>query len=142
LSLAASGDVLRAEGDLPTALARYREAMDLARNAGETTSLFWLLRSIAAALADWGRWEDAARLFGAAGALQEADGSAFSNLEFPSREPELIASREHLGEVAFRSTWDQARALPVDDAIAEAFRITDALLAWPDAEGNSGGARA
>jgi hypothetical protein len=67
------------------------------------------------------------RLFGAAAGLRDADGHPPHPDEQRDYDRLLTAAREQLGEDAFAAARSQGRALPLEQAIAEALGI-DALV--------------
>ena len=161
--LAGLGDVARARGDQTAALARYQEALRHAWRFRDTRAIAYALGGVASALAAAGRWESAARLFGAAEALHEQAGLPF-DLETMNRqralglpEPWQRADdsfgsgqplRDALGRrvmnvapavpdtAAAVRTWGEGRALPLADAVAEAVSVT--IPAGPIRPGSSG----
>jgi ATP/maltotriose-dependent transcriptional regulator MalT len=62
----------------------------------------------------------AARLLGAAAALRQSIGAPLKPVDRPGHEATLQAARLVLGERAFVAAWAAGRALPLDEAIAEA----------------------
>jgi DNA-binding CsgD family transcriptional regulator len=77
LPLIGLGDVARGRGDHATALARYQTGLGHAWRFGEMPPVVYALGGVAGALAAAGRWEQAARLFGATEALCERAGLPF-----------------------------------------------------------------
>jgi DNA-binding NarL/FixJ family response regulator len=67
-----------------------------------------------------GNVEQAARLFGAAATLLEASDTAMWPLDRVGYESSLAAARAQLGEASFAAAWEAGRALPLEQAIAEA----------------------
>jgi tetratricopeptide (TPR) repeat protein len=71
------GDVARGCGDPAAALSRYQVGLRHAWQFGEAPPIVYALSGVAGALAAAGRWELAARLFGATEALCERSGLPF-----------------------------------------------------------------
>ena len=81
-----------------------------------------------------GRPVAAARMFGAAEAVREAGEFVYETMESTSREGDLSALRDELGVSAFAVAWEAGRALSLDEAVAEALDLADALAATPEAD--------
>jgi hypothetical protein len=71
-------------------------------------------------VAEAGHAPRAARLLGAAWALREATGSLVEPADEAAYARCTEALRWTLGEAAFAATWDAGRALPLEQALAEA----------------------
>jgi ATP/maltotriose-dependent transcriptional regulator MalT len=107
-----------ARGDLAAAAAGFAANLDWCQKAGYQESLVDTLAGVAALAASGGAYEQAARLFGAAGALRDLLGHAFLLPERDAFEQGARAARGALGEAAFAAA--AAGALPPDQAVAEA----------------------
>ncbi|MGH2604569.1 MAG: hypothetical protein ACRDJ9_34915, partial [Dehalococcoidia bacterium] len=135
------GMIAEWQGDLARAQGRYAEALDLMRDRGDpywvalalTSLASWMAladkRGIAGAVAGLagvataeGRVEEAARLLGTAEALIEAIG-VFHLMHPAEYERAMIAARAALGEKAFATAWAAGRALPLNQALAEAAAV-------------------
>ena len=118
----------QAQGDVPRALALYRESMHYWRQIGDDGSVAVCLEGIASALCAAGAAAQAARLLGAAQALREAiDAPVPCNALAPYGG--LVRSvRDCLGETAFNEAWLAGHRLSGDDAITEANRSIAALV--------------
>jgi non-specific serine/threonine protein kinase len=75
------------------------------------------------------RDESAARLFGAAERLHERLGLVRDVILLSGRERAIAGVRARLGEEGFASAFAAGRALPVEDAVVEAERAADTLIA-------------
>jgi non-specific serine/threonine protein kinase len=119
------------EGDYQTATAHLRESLQTLRDFGELgLATSWLLdfAEIAAAV---GRSVGAARLLGAADALQESRGA--ETRLFRSRfERQVPAVRATLPEAEFAAAWAEGAAMTPDQALAEAREFAGTLQ--PDEE--------
>ncbi|HZA98709.1 MAG TPA: AAA family ATPase, partial [Gemmatimonadales bacterium] len=68
------GDVLRAGGDFAGAAVQYRDALNLAQEVGDSTTITACLAGLAGLAADAGRNQEASRLFGMVELLRETVG--------------------------------------------------------------------
>ena len=124
--------VARDRGDAARAAALCRESLGLAwdhrdlqqrrrrRSTGSRSSP-----------AEAGTDETAARLFGAAERLHELLGVAPDPAVHAGRDRALAAVRARLGEDAFAAAWAAGRAMPMEEAVAEAARVAVAPAAIP-----------
>jgi predicted ATPase/DNA-binding CsgD family transcriptional regulator len=119
------GDLLRDRGDLDGAMARYREAVKLAQEHGHRLHLAEALAGVASVVADRGQPERAARLYGAAAALREAIGVPDVGRERPASERGVSTVRTALAPEAFAAAWESGRAMPPQQAVAEALTPAD-----------------
>jgi predicted ATPase len=130
-SLALLAEIALDRSDLPAAVGYYCESMAIARDLGDTTFLGAGLAAIGAMAAEQGRASQAARLLGAAEALRETSGAwALITARRPDRHaPDQV--RAALGEEAFAAAWAAGRALPRDQAIAEALQTAEEMRTAP-----------
>jgi non-specific serine/threonine protein kinase len=127
-SLEAIGTCARAAGDVPRAAGLFAEALALIQDGSDPSTCGNCLKSIATIAGIRGRAEQAARLFGAAEAL-------FGRLGYtdpwPSeregRERDEAPVRKALSPDQFAAAWAAGRELLLEDAIAEAFAVAEAL---------------
>jgi predicted ATPase/class 3 adenylate cyclase len=129
-SLALLGEIALDRADLPAAVGYYCESMAIARDLGDTTFLGAGLAAIGIMAAERGNAEQAARLLGAAEVLRETSGAwALIAARRPDRHaPDQV--RAALGE-EFAAAWAAGRALPRDQAIAEALRTAEEMHTAP-----------
>jgi predicted ATPase/DNA-binding CsgD family transcriptional regulator len=106
--------------DPGAAAAHYREAVALAWKHRSLSTVAHTLPKLADALVGSGRPEAAARLLGTAAALREAIGAAPEHDALSGLAREVGVVRAALGEAAFAASWAAGRALPLEQAIAEA----------------------
>lgn len=78
---------------------------------------------LALAAAARGQPARAARLFGAAAALLEAVGAPLYLPEQARYDEGVAAVRAQTGPGAFAAAWDQGRAMPLEEAVAEAAKV-------------------
>ena len=110
-----------AGGDGAHAAALCREAIDLSLRLAETVALAFGLGGLGAALALEGQFARAARLFGAAEALHERNGSAIEVMANRDvHEAQVARARGGLGADAFAAAWAAGRALSLEEAVVEA----------------------
>ena len=121
------GVVAEAQGELERATDLYQEALALAQQIGNPLVEAFALSSLAGMAARQGQPARAARMWGAASALRDAIG-----MRLPLEEEErfagpVSAAREVLGEDAFAAAWEEGRAQPLDQVVAEALTLGNEL---------------
>ncbi len=102
------------------AAALYAESLATAGPIGDRRRVAICLEGLAMVVAEAGHAPRAARLLGAAWALREATGSLVEPADEAAYARCTEALRWTLGEAAFAATWDAGRALPLEQALAEA----------------------
>jgi non-specific serine/threonine protein kinase len=107
-------------GDPGAAATHYREALALAWKYRSLSTVAHTLPRLAEALASVGGPATAARLLGTAAALREAIGASAEHDAVSGLTREVGEVRAVLGEEAFASAWAAGRALPLEQALAEA----------------------
>ena len=121
-ALSAQASLARLDDDAHGAEDLLHDAIDLAYQTDRRSFMCDHLDGLAAAVADQDRFEEAARLLGAAQSLRNAIGSP----RFPVHEsPHQICTtvvRNALGAPAFDEAWAAGAALTLDDAVAYARR--------------------
>jgi hypothetical protein len=95
----------------------YEESLTLAQEVAATPLIAACLDGFATLAASDGRPERAARLFGAAEALRTTGDEPSDRAQYESH---VAAVRAALGEERFAASWAAGRALPTEEAIAEA----------------------
>jgi DNA-binding CsgD family transcriptional regulator/tetratricopeptide (TPR) repeat protein len=121
--------------DLPRALASTREL--LALEWAQRWPVYAYLEDVADIAGRVGRAEAAARLYGAADAQREAAGRPVYALFRAEFERDVGIARAALGEAAFAAAWAAGRALPPEQAVAEALDPTWGTAAEPSTGGAS-----
>jgi predicted ATPase/class 3 adenylate cyclase len=116
------GRLAYTQGDDRRALTLYRESLAILREIGQKLKIPPCLEGIAAAAR--GQPELAARLLGAAAALRESLGTPLWRVHRVEYDQAMADVRAQLGEGTFAAAWEAGRALPLDQAIAEALAIT------------------
>jgi predicted ATPase/class 3 adenylate cyclase len=119
------GVVAEAQGELERATDLYKEALALAQQIGTPLVEAFALSSLAGMAARQGQPVRAARMWGTASALRDAIG-----MRLPLEEEERFAgpvssTREVLGEGAFAAAWEEGRAQPFDQVVAEALTLSN-----------------
>jgi tetratricopeptide (TPR) repeat protein len=124
-TLTSLAGVTRAQGDHKRAARLYAESIDLLA-MGADRVVWGLDRCFdgqADILAERGEAARAARLHGAAEALRETSGGSVPPFERPDYERGVERVRGSLGEDAFAAAWEAGRALPTEEAVAEALAV-------------------
>jgi DNA-binding CsgD family transcriptional regulator len=121
-ALAAQASLAQVEGDAHRAEDLLHDQLDLVCRTGHRPVLCDTLEAIAGAMADEGRLEEAARLFGAA----EAGRGTIGYVRFPvlrsNHEAATESVRAQLGAEVFDRAWGDGMSLALDDAVAYARR--------------------
>jgi non-specific serine/threonine protein kinase len=108
------------QGDETKAAALLAESLPRWQEIGEKEGQTEWLAAVARLAACRGRLEPAARLYGAAEAASDALGSPL-RVPPPARYRRHVAAlRDAMGGEAFAAAWSAGRALPLDQAVAEA----------------------
>ena len=121
------GVVAESQGELERATDLYREALALAQQVGAPLVEAFALSSLAGMAARQGQPARAARMWGAASALRDAIGTRLPLEEEERFAQPLSAVRELLGEDAFAAAWEEGRAQPLDQVVAEALTVGNEL---------------
>jgi len=130
------GVVAEAQGELERATDLYREALTVAQQVSAPLVEAFALSSLAGMAARQGQPARAARMWGAASALRDAIG-----MRLPLEEEERFAGpvaavRELLGEDAYAAAWEEGRAQPFDQVVAEALTVGNELaMSTPSTKG-------
>jgi predicted ATPase/class 3 adenylate cyclase len=121
------GALAEAQGELRRAAGLYQEALALAQEIANPIAVALALSALAGVAAKRRQPANAARMLGAASALMEAIGASMTT-EDEARVAETVSTaREFLGEVAFAAAWEEGRAQPLDQAVAEALPLGNEL---------------
>jgi predicted ATPase/DNA-binding CsgD family transcriptional regulator len=128
------GEVALERGDTAAAIAAYAESLDFALAVGDRWSVADALSGFAGVAAAGGRAGQAARFLGAVDNLCEAAGRPQVSHHLQQKRA-LAATRAGLDERAFAAAWATGRALPLEQAVAEAV----AMAATPTSAVEPGG---
>jgi hypothetical protein len=121
------GVVAETQGELERATDLYREALTLAQQVSAPLVEAFALSSLAGMAARQGQPARAARMWGAASALRDAIGTRLPLEEEERFAGPVAAVRELLGEDAFAAAWEEGRAQPLDQVVAEALAVGNEL---------------
>jgi ATP/maltotriose-dependent transcriptional regulator MalT len=122
LALGADGALARRDGEPDRAEDRFHEALEVALNTRLVPDACDALEALATAVADQQRFDEAARIFGAAQSLRDTTGYARFPIHQTGHESDLAHTRQALGTDAFATAWADGAALSLDDAVAYATR--------------------
>src|SRR5207249_11721608 len=123
------GMVRSHQGDYEVARAFYRQGLALSQELKSGLTIAQNLAGLAAAWQAQGQTERAARLFGAADALREVISTPMDPTEHEVFDPPMAAARAALGEAAFAAVHAEGRAMPLEQAIADALEESHPLAA-------------
>jgi non-specific serine/threonine protein kinase len=124
-ALEALGTVAREQGDVRRAAARFAESLVLLQGGEDPLMIANCIRSLGAVAAAVGQAERAARLLGAAEALRARRGLAEQPHERAYYDRLLAPARAGLAAADFAAAWAAGRALPLEQAVAEALAVAD-----------------
>ncbi len=124
-ALAQLGTVALHVGDSGQATALYQQSLTLIWTRGYRECIAEDLAGLAATASLLGQPERAARLFGAVEALREVSGIRLSPLPRADYDRAVEGIRAHLDEATFAQAWEKGRAMPLEQAIAEALATPD-----------------
>jgi DNA-binding CsgD family transcriptional regulator len=130
VSLEALGTAARKVGDSRRAAGLFAEALTLVRDLSDFCCLASCVRSLGAVAAMVGDAMQAARLFGAEQALSERQlgyNYSTSQPERAHRDRDEALARDALPPDQFAAAWAAGRALSLDQAIAEAYSVAEAV---------------
>jgi len=119
------GYVLRTQGDNVQAAVCFSESLTRYWKMGHKEGTSLCLNGFAGVAGEMGQPVRAARLFGAAEALRETIGLSRQSDERAIYDRSVAAVRAQLEEAAFAAAWAEGRAMPLEQAIAEALAGTD-----------------
>jgi non-specific serine/threonine protein kinase len=115
-----AGRLARKRGDDAEAARLYSESLVLWRELGDYWRMSRQLIDLAEVAADNGRYEYAARLLGAAEAINEPIGASESFVDDSARQRTLQLTSEQLTRESFDRAWAAGRAMSWEAAVAEA----------------------
>ena len=125
------GVVVAEQGDYVRAAALHWESLEILRDLGDKRNLVDSLEGLAAVAATSARPEPAARLLAAAIALREQLGVSVTPDEGARNDRVLASLRGRLGEPALAALLTSGRAMSVNDAVAEAWSVVQAVTSVP-----------
>lgn len=130
-SLRHLGWVRLQQGNLDRAAALFHQSLVFGQGMGDASNTPQDLTGVGELAVSFGQAARAVRLFGSAHVLREAMGVTHASwvADQPSYERALADARTQLGETAFHGAWEVGRRLSLDEAVADALAITDAIAA-------------
>jgi predicted ATPase/class 3 adenylate cyclase len=111
------GAVLRAEGDPEGARSMFEAALRVNRRNGNNWAMAYDIYGLACLAGDAGDWDLAAVLHGAAQALLDRTGVAWSKSDARDRQNSLGQARAHLGDEQMERAYAQGTALSLEQAL-------------------------
>jgi predicted ATPase/class 3 adenylate cyclase/Arc/MetJ-type ribon-helix-helix transcriptional regulator len=120
VSLGMLGWVAMRERDWDRALARLGESLEVRQEIGDKGGSAWCFERLAGVFMVRGQAEKAVRLFGAAAALRASIGSVIDPVDQANYKRNLNTLRTKLGKERFTATWEEGRAMTLEQAIAYA----------------------
>ena len=119
-SLSNLGSIAHKRGDVPLAMARYREALELLESVPNKAAIAGTLELFAAALTAAGEPQRAARLLGATDALRTLIGSPVFPSERADYEAAISSTRAALGDRQFETEWQMGAVMNLARTLEEA----------------------
>jgi hypothetical protein len=116
-----------AQGDLPRAAGCFAESITVARTIQQTRATLGAVHGLAGVALALGQPERAARLLGAVGAAREALGMGRITQKHHG-ERITADTRAALETADFERAWSVGRGLSLEEAVAEALAIADAVV--------------
>jgi len=135
------GYVAEHQGSAERALALFAQALRDQLQYGDRTNIAHCLAGVAGMLGRLGQAAAAARLFGAAADLLERIGIVIWPIDKADYERHLAFVRGQLAAKLFDAAYETGRAMPLDQAIAEAFASIEARNAASGADAPASSAR-
>ena len=117
----AEGRIVRAEGRIAAAEDAHHRALDICLRYGYEARGAETLECLASLAAAGEQWTEAARIYGAAGALRARTGHRRPPLDTPRADADEATIRERLGD-AYTAATAAGEALALDQAVAYASR--------------------
>jgi predicted ATPase/transcriptional regulator with XRE-family HTH domain len=118
--LARLADALREQGEFAQAREHIGEALRIAQAIDYTEGICWAIDALARLLCDDQAAEQAARFLGLEASVRETAGLSIWPEDRPLHDQGIARARAALGEEAFAAAFAAGRALPVEQAVAEA----------------------
>jgi len=109
--------------DYGRAIDHYGESLRLSRDIEDRWMIEECLEGLAGVTCALRRYEQAARLFGAAEMLREALGFHRTPFDQVEHDRQVSSTRAELGEAVFGTAWISGRGLPLEQTIEEALAI-------------------
>ena len=124
LTMVRQAHLLWAQGDPAGAATQCRAALELAHRISYFGGVVEGLEALGIVLCDLGQMSSAARMFGVAESLRASMAGGIPRSALPTRltliDQAMATLRAGLGDDTFASAFEAGRALPLDEAVAEA----------------------
>jgi predicted ATPase/class 3 adenylate cyclase len=111
------GEVVEMKGETARAAELIREALRLYAEMDVRNAVAYCLELLAAIDSSEGRPHEAAQLFGAADKIREDIGTPVESFNLERYNRDLDAVKAALGEEAFAKSWEDGRAMKIDQAV-------------------------
>jgi ATP/maltotriose-dependent transcriptional regulator MalT len=121
--LVSQSKLMRLQGNHAEAIGLFREALVLWREMGDKRHIAECLEGLAGVGADLGNAELSAKLMGMAELIREETSSPMPLIDHENYDRDVVTIRSLLGQSNFRKIWAAGRALTLEQAIDEAYRI-------------------
>ena len=136
ISLNRLGRLARHRADYMQAAERFRESLAIWRELGDHWRMSRALIDLADVASANHHFEHAARLLGAAQAINESIGASESFVDDTARLRAIAVVTERLDASSLTEAWEAGRAMSWDDAIAEAMTSTLPVRETPKQPGD------
>jgi tetratricopeptide (TPR) repeat protein len=120
VSLGMLGWVAMRERDWERAIAMLGESLQVRQEIGDKGGCAWCLERLAGVFMAQGQEEKAVRLFGAAARLRSSIGSVIDPVDDTKYKRNLSSLRKKLGQKRYTETWNEGRAMTMEQAISYA----------------------
>jgi DNA-binding SARP family transcriptional activator len=123
IALQIHATALLASGEEKRAQALFAESLAALQR---DPSMFWIARGlqlIGLVSCRLGEWEKGTRFLGAAAAARESVGASLFAHDRERLEPVVAATKLHLGDQVFSAAVEQGRAMPLEEALAQAITL-------------------
>ncbi len=120
-----------AQGEYRSALERFAVGLRLHDKHGDNRGVAYCLAGVAGAFGYCDQLELACRLFGAAELMFEVTGSARDPVDEALHRSSVDHAAELVGAARFQELWALGRAMPPDQAVADALNAASMTLAAP-----------
>jgi tetratricopeptide (TPR) repeat protein len=122
-TLGTIGEVELARGNVTGGRVLLADSLTMFNEVGDKEEIARRLEVLAGFAVDQEQAEVAASLLGGAAALRDQIGAPLATVYRADYERWVATTRKALGELAFAATWEAGKALPIDQAIAEAVAL-------------------
>jgi predicted ATPase/class 3 adenylate cyclase len=117
VSLGILGWIAMREENWDRAMVLLGESLEVRQEIGDLSGSAWCLERLAAVVEARGQTEKAVRLLGAGSGLRASIRSVIDPSDTPAYESKIRSLRARLGKERFAATWDEGRALTLEQAV-------------------------